>query len=365
MRNPMRKKTLDDVDVTGKRVLVRVDFNVPLEGDRITDDTRIRAASAHHPAPDRRAGAGGADEPPGRPDGMVKDDLRLAPVAERLAQLLGRPVATAPDCTGPKPRKPSRPQGRRRAAAGEPRFHPQEEANDPEFARQLASLGDVYVNDAFGTAHRAHASTEGVAHLLPAVAGDLMEKELSIMGRALVRPQRPFAAIVGEEGLGQDRRLEQPHPARRPPPDRGAMANTFLKAHGLEIGRSYYEEEALDTARAWCARRRRRIKSCCSRVTPSSPPPWSPAPPPRGGGQRRAIGHADRGHRAPDGPAYAEASAGARTVIWNGPMGVFEIPFDAGTRQIAEALTSGETGRPSSAEGTRSPPSRKRGWRSG
>jgi phosphoglycerate kinase len=343
VRNPMRKKTLDDVDVTGKRALVRVDFNVPLEGGRITDDTRIRAAL---PTIRRLIDAKARVvlmSHLGRPDGMVKDDLRLAPVAERLAQLLGRPVATAPDCTGPQAQEAV-------AALKEGdvlllenlRFHPQEEANDSEFARQLASLGDVYVNDAFGTAHRAHASTEGVAHLLPAVAGDLMEKELSIMGRALVRPQRPFAAIVGgkkvSDKIGVLNNLIQRA-------DRlligGAMANTFLKAHGLEIGRSYYEEEALDTA----ARLVREAKAADKELLLPRDAVVTTALEP--GAPHRAVAVnavpsdmliADIGPQTAQN--YAEALRGARTVIWNGPMGVFEIPpFDAGTRQIAEALT--------------------------
>jgi phosphoglycerate kinase len=343
VRNPMRKKTLDDVDVSGRRVLVRVDFNVPLEGGHLTDDTRIRAAL---PTIRRLIDSNARVvlmSHLGRPDGKVEEDLRLAPVAERLSQLLGRPVATAPDSVGPEAEAAVKALEEGDVLLLENlRFHPEEEANDPDFARRLASLGGVYVNDAFGTAHRAHASTEGVAHLLPAVAGDLMEKELSVMGRALVRPERPFVAIVGgkkvTDKIGVLNNLIQRA-------DRlligGAMANTFLKAHGLEIGRSYYEEEALDTA----ARLVREAKAAdkelllprdavvTTALEPGAPHrvvPVNAVPP--------DMLIADVGPQTVQ--HYAGALSGARTVIWNGPMGVFEIPpFDAGTRQVAEALT--------------------------
>jgi phosphoglycerate kinase len=339
----VRKKTLGDVDVAGKRVLVRVDFNVPLEGGRLTDDTRIRAAlPTIRRLIDARARVVLVSHL-GRPDGKVEEDLRLAPVAAHLAELLGRPVPVAPDCVGPA--------AEAAVAALEEgdvlllenlRFHPEEEANDPEFAHRLASLGDVYVNDAFGTAHRAHASTEGVAHLLPAVAGDLMEKELSIMGRALVRPERPFVAIVGgkkvSDKIGVLNNLIQRA-------DRlligGAMANTFLKAHGLEIGKSYYEEEALDTA----ARLVREARGANKELLLPRDAVVTTAL--ERGAQHRVVAVnavppdqliADIGPQTVQ--QYTEALGGARTVIWNGPMGVFEIPpFDAGTRQVAEALT--------------------------
>src|SRR5579875_2721838 len=195
----MDKKTVRDIDVNGKRVLMRVDFNVPLDANRhITDDTRIVAALPtiqylldHNAAVILMSHLG-------RPDGQVVDKLRMAPVAQRLSELLHRPVQTATDCIGSEVEA--------QAKALQPgqvlllenlRFHKEEEKNDPEFARQLAALGEVYDNDAFGTAHRAHASTEGVTHYLPAVAGFLMEKEINFLGSALENPKRPFAAIVG------------------------------------------------------------------------------------------------------------------------------------------------------------------------
>src|SRR5256886_17404866 len=195
----MNKKTVRDIDVAGKRVLVRVDFNVPLDAERhITDDTRIRASL---PTIQYLLDNGAAVilmSRLGRPKGEVNEKYSLAPVAQRLSELLGRPVQMAPDCIGP--------QVEAQAKALQPgqvlllenlRFHKEEEKNDPEFARQLASLGDVYVNDAFGTAHRAHASTEGVTHYRPGVAGFLMEKEINFLGSARPEPRRPFAAIVG------------------------------------------------------------------------------------------------------------------------------------------------------------------------
>ena len=343
MRNPMRKKTVDDLDVRGKRALVRVDFNVPLDGPRISDDTRIRAAlpTITH------LSDGGAKvilmSHLGRPDGQVAEGLRLAPVAARLQELLGRPVATAPDCVGPAARAAVDALRDGDVLLLENlRFHPEEETNDPAFARELAALGDVYVNDAFGTAHRAHASTEGVAHLLPAVAGYLMEKELSVMGRALVRPERPFVAVVGgkkvSDKIGVLNNLIQRA-------DRlligGAMANTFLKAHGLEIGRSYVEEGALDTA----ARLVRLAKAENKDLL--LPRDAVVAGALEAGAEHRVVpvtGIPADMLIVDIGPqtvaAFSQALAAARTVIWNGPMGVFEIPpFDAGTRQVAEALT--------------------------
>src|SRR5215472_4074622 len=195
----MDKATVRDIDVRGKRVLERVDFNVPLDGaGHITDDTRIRASLPTIQYVLDNGAALVLMSHLGRPKGKVDAAYSLRPVAERLGELLGRPVQIAPDCAGP--------EVERMAQALRPgevlllenlRFHAEEEGNDPQFARQLAVLGDVYVNDAFGTAHRAHASTEGVTHYLPAVGGFLMEKELSFLGGALEHPQRPFVAISG------------------------------------------------------------------------------------------------------------------------------------------------------------------------
>ncbi len=339
----MRKKTIDDVDVRGKRVLVRVDFNVPLEHGRITDDTRIRAALPTIRALQERGAKVILASHLGRPDGKVVEELRLRPVAERLAQLLGTPVAMAPDCIGP--------EVQRAIDALQPgevlllenvRFHPEEEANDPAFAQALASLADLYVNDAFGTAHRAHASTEGVAHYLPAVAGKLMEREIEVMGRALTQPERPFVAIIGGKKVSDkigvlSNLLEKA--------DRlligGAMANTFLAAKGIKLGRSYVETEAIPTAKnlleqAAAAGKQLLLPVDCVVAT----------------GLERGAAHETTSihHVPPDrmvvdiGPRtaglFAHVVEGAKTVVWNGPMGVFEVPpFDAGTRRVAEALT--------------------------
>lgn len=339
----MRKRTVRDVEVRGQRVLVRVDFNVPLEGEKITDDTRISGALPTI----RFLVEGGAEvilmTHLGRPDGKVVAGLRLAPVAARLSALLGQPVAMAPDCVGPEVR-----QAVDRLGEGDVlllenlRFHPQEEDNDADFAKELASLGDLYVDDAFGTAHRAHASTEGVTHFLPAVAGLLMERELSVLGRALLRPERPFVAVIGgkkvSDKIGVLNNLIQRA-------DRlligGAMANTFLKAHGLDIGKSYFEEEALDTAAQLVKTARGAGKDLLL---------------PRDCVVAAAFDAAARhevvaANAVPAdmiivdiGPQtvqlFTKSIADAKTVIWNGPMGVFELePFAAGTRDLAEALT--------------------------
>jgi phosphoglycerate kinase len=332
-----------DVDVRGKRVLVRVDFNVPLEGTRITDDTRIRAAlPTVRYLLDRDARVILMSHL-GRPDGKVVEGLRMAPVAARLSELLGQPVATAPDAVGPAAREAAeRLPGGHVLLLENLRFHPEEEANDPAFAGELAALGDVYVDDAFGTAHRAHASTEGVAHRLPAVAGLLMEAELSTMGRALAQPDRPFVAVVGgkkvSDKIGVLNQLLQRA-------DRlligGAMANTFLKANGLEIGHSSYEPEAVDTAAHLVGAARAAAKDLllpqdcvvATALDAASPSAVVPATAVPADGIIVDIG--------PETVAiFSRAIERARTVIWNGPMGVFEVePFAAGTRQIAQALT--------------------------
>ncbi|MBI3973784.1 MAG: phosphoglycerate kinase [Chloroflexi bacterium] len=338
----MRKKRVRDVDVRGARVLVRVDFNVPMDGRRITDDTRIRAALPTIRSLQQRGAKVILITHLGRPDGKVVETLRVAPIAAHLQELLGTPVTTASDCVGP--------DAERRVAALPPggvlllenvRFYPEEEDSDPEFARRLASLADVYVNDAFGTAHRAHASTEGVAHYLPAVAGFLMEREIDIMGRALSNPEHPFVAIIGGKKVSDkigvlNNLLEKA--------DRlligGAMANTFLKAQGREIGTSYYEAGAVQTASDLMAQASAANKplllpadgvaaTALDAAAEYSIVPVDSIPP-----DRMVVDIGPETSRA-----YSAAIEDAKTVIWNGPMGVFEItPFAEGTRKIAEAL---------------------------
>src|SRR3989449_4736723 len=257
----MNKKTIRDIDVAGKRVLVRVDFNVPLDAEQhITDDTRIRAALPTIKYLLDHGAAVILMSHLGRPKGKAVETMRLTPVAQRLSELLHKPVQMAPDCIGPEVEALARNlQPGQVLLLENLRFHDEEEKNDPAFARQLASLGDIYVNDAFGTAHRAHASTEGVTHYLPGVAGFLMEKEINFLGSALEHPRRPFVSIVGgakvsdkimvlERLIGMVDKLLIG----------GGMANTFLKAQGYEIGDSLFEEGKVDTARDLMTKARQR-----------------------------------------------------------------------------------------------------------
>ncbi len=345
----LAKKTIDDVDVRGKRTLVRVDFNAPQgEGGAIADDTRIRAALPTIRALLARDAAVILMSHLGRPKG--KPDLRysLAPVAQRLSELLGQSVALAPDCVGPATAA--------LALALEPggalllenlRFHLEEEADDPAFARALASLGDIYVDDAFGAAHRAHASTAGVAAYLPAVSGFLMQEELRALGAALDHPERPFAAVIGGAKVSSKLGVLQ-HLLTRV--DLlligGGMANTFFAAQGYAVGTSLLEPDLVDAARALLEDAKR---SGAQIVLPTDVIV----------AERVAL---DAAHRAvgiaevpPDwsivdiGPKtrsiFAHALASCKTVLWNGPMGIFELaPFAEGTRAVARAVAdSGAT----------------------
>ncbi|HEY8475993.1 MAG TPA: phosphoglycerate kinase [Chloroflexota bacterium] len=339
----MNKKTVRDVDVRGKRVLVRVDFNVPLDPlGNVADDTRIREAL---PTIEYLKGQGAKVvlmSHLGRPKGNVVESLRMAPVARELERLLGQEVETVPDCVGPEVE-----EAVRRMQPGTVlllenlRFHPEEEANDPEFARRLAALGDLFVNDAFGTAHRAHASTVGVARYLPAVAGLLMERELTTLSRLLEQPERPFAAIIG--GAKVSGKLE----VLRKLLEKvdvlvvgGGMANTFLLAQGCEVGKSLVEPELVGEARAVIEDARRRGVRLvlpedvvvADRVDPEAQTSVVSV---------RDVPHdrmiVDIGPRTVQ--AIAEALAPARTIFWNGPMGIFEVPpFAVGTKRVAEIV---------------------------
>ncbi|MGI8424704.1 MAG: phosphoglycerate kinase [Chloroflexota bacterium] len=337
-----RKRSVEDLDVRDKRVLVRVDFNVPIENGIIGDDTRVRAALPTIQAL-RAAGARVIlVSHLGRPDGKVVEKLRLAPIARRLEALLRAPVATANDCVGPDAQRAvDRLQPGSVLLLENVRFHAAEESNDPAFAQQLASLADLYVNDAFGTAHRAHASTEGVARHLPSAAGLLMQKEIEVMGKALLRPDRPFAAIVGGKKVSDKigvlnnliQRADQVLIG-------GAMANTFLKAHGLEIGQSYYEDDAIDVATNLVKEARAAGKPL---LLPRDVTVATAIDP-------NALHHVVDVTQVPPaqmivdiGPRtiaqYVAELRQARTVVWNGPMGVTEIEaFAAGTRAVARAL---------------------------
>jgi phosphoglycerate kinase len=342
----VNKKTVRDVEVREKRVFVRVDFNVPLDKvtRAVTDDTRIRAALPTIRYLRERGARVILCSHLGRPDGRVREELRLTPVAARLAELLGVPVEKADDCVGPEVAA--------RVAALPPagvlllenvRFHPEEEANDPAFARRLADLADVYVNDAFGTAHRAHASTAGIAAYLPAVAGFLMEKELEFLGRAISAPERPFLAVIGGAKVsGKLDVLENLLSKVDGLIIGGGMACTFLVAQGREVGKSLVEPDLVPTARDLIARAASlgvrlelpvdaviadRFAADADRRTVAVdqiPPDW----------QMLDIGPESVRR-------FTAALRDARMVLWNGPMGVFELPpFAEGTRAIAGAIAS-------------------------
>jgi phosphoglycerate kinase len=339
----MDKATVRDIDVRGKRVLERVDFNVPLdENGHVTDDTRIRASLPTIRYLLDHGAAVILMSHLGRPKGKINPKYSLRPVAERLSELLGQPVALAEDCVGP--------DAEARARALQPgqvlllenlRFHPEEEANDPAFAHQLASLGELYVNDAFGTAHRAHASTEGVAHDLPAVAGFLMEKELNFLGGALEHPKRPFVAISGGAKVSDkiavlDRLIELSDAILIG----GGMANTFFKANGLNVGDSLVEDDKLDEAR----RLMRKAEAAGKRFV--LPVDVVVADRFANDAERTLTtpDHVPDGWRILDiGPqtlvVFGEVLADAQTIVWNGTMGVAEFPnFAQGTNALIGLL---------------------------
>ncbi|HUX76765.1 MAG TPA: phosphoglycerate kinase [Anaerolineae bacterium] len=335
----MNKKTIRDIDVQGKRVLVRVDFNVPLKDGAVADDTRIQAAL---PTLEYLLEHGAAlilCSHLGRPKGKVVPELKMDPVAERLSDLLGVPVTKLDDCVGPEVEA--------KAAAMQPgdvillentRFHPEEKANDPEFARQLAGLAEVYVDDAFGSAHRAHSSTEGVAHYLPAVAGFLMEKELEFLGRATENPEHPYVAILGgakiSDKIGVIESLLQQC-------DRllvgGGMANTFFKGMGFEVGDSLVEEDAVSTAKSLLDHAAGQLILPVDVVVADAFDNDADT-------QVVAPNEVTAGWRILDiGPktiaTFESALSGAKTVVWNGPLGVFEMPnFAQGTFAVAQLL---------------------------
>ncbi len=338
----MRKKTVRDIDVSGKRVLVRVDFNAPMADHSILDDLRIRAAlptieylRGHHARVILCSHLG-------RPKGSRDETYSLAPVGKRLSELLGMPVAMTDDCVGPNAEAAA-------AALADGgvlllenlRFHAEEERNDPEFARRLAALADFFVNDAFGAAHRAHASTEGVTHELPAVAGLLMEKEIDYLTRAVTDPQRPLGAIIGGAKVSDKMAVLRNLLSKAGViVIGGGMANTFLKAQGCAVGESLVEDDQLDTARAVMEEARERsvrlllpidvvvadrlAADAESRTVPINAVPdgW------------RIL---DVGPKSIE--SYESALRVCNTIVWNGPLGVIEMPaFAKGSEALGRAL---------------------------
>ncbi len=339
----LSKKTVRDIGVDGKKVLVRVDFNVPLDAEQhITDDTRIVAALPTIEYLLDHQAAVILMSHLGRPDGKAVDKMRLAPVAQRLAALLHRPVETTTDCIGPEAiSKASALQSGQVLLLENLRFHKEEEKNNAEFARQLASLGEIYVNDAFGSAHRAHASTEGVAHYLPSVAGFLMEKEINFLGAALENPKRPFAAIVGGAKVSDKIAvLERLISIADTILIGGGMANTFLKAQGYEIGDSLYEEAKLDVARDLIASAELQHKIFILPTDVTIADRFA------ADAEHKVVAATavPQGWRILDlGPAtiqaFRQAIADAQTIVWNGTLGVAEMPaFAVGTNTLIDIL---------------------------
>ncbi len=338
----MSKMTVRDIDLKGKRVIIRVDFNVPLDGDHITDDIRIRAAI---PTIKYVVEHGAAKvilmSHLGRPAGKgFEKEFSLAPAAQRLAELLGQPVTLLADCVGEAVSKEAAAAPAKILLLENLRFHKEEEKNDPAFAKELASLADVYVNDAFGTAHRAHASTAGLAAYLPAVSGFLIEKEIEYLGKAINAPERPFVVVLGGKKVS-DKILLIENLLKKADTILigGGMAYTFLKARGINIGNSKLEKDRIELAAEIMT------KAMAAGVQIEMTEDFVIVP-------NFDSDDAQISDVIPDGfesldigpktrAKFKAILSGARTVIWNGPLGVFErAAFENGTKEIALHLAS-------------------------
>ncbi len=340
----MDKQTIRDIEVDGKRVLVRVDFNVELERGRISDDGRLRAALPTIRRLRERGAVVILCSHLGRPSGKVVEDMRLAPIGRRLSELLGVDVTCVDECVGPKVE-----DAVRKAKPGDVlllenlRFHPEEERNDLDFARSLASVADVFVDDGFGVAHRAHASTEGVTNFLPSVAGFLMEREVEILGSVLESPERPLVVALGGAKVSDkigvlENFLDKVDTLLIG----GGMAATFLKARGLPVGNSLVEDERLDLARDMMRRAEENGISLLIPVDVVVADSFASE------ARSRTVDVEDVpdgwyimdiGHKTLD--VFRAEAARGKTILWNGPMGVFEFQaFSRGTRELAAALAS-------------------------
>lgn len=338
----MNKKSVKDVDVKGKRVFCRVDFNVPMQDGKITDDTRIRAALPTIKYLTDQGAKVILASHLGRPKGKVVEEMRLTPVAGRLSELLGKEVKKADEAYGDSVKALIGTMNEGEVLLLENvRFYPGEEKNDPELAKAFAELADLFVNDAFGAAHRAHASTEGIAHDIPAVAGFLMEKELEVLGKALSNPERPFTAIIGgakvKDKIGViDNLLEKVDNLIIG----GGLAYTFIKAQGHEIGKSLLEEDKMDLANSFIAKAKEKGVSFYMPVDTVIADEFS------ADANSKVVGieeipadwqALDIGPKTAE--IYRDVIQKSKLVIWNGPMGVFEMDkFAGGTKAVAEAL---------------------------
>ncbi|MGN1399931.1 MAG: phosphoglycerate kinase [Bacillus sp. (in: firmicutes)] len=342
----MNKKSIKDIDLKGKRVFCRVDFNVPMQEGVITDDTRVRAALPTIQYLIEQGAKVILASHMGRPKGQAVEELRLTPVAKKLSELLGKDVAKADEAYGDTVKAQIAKMNDGDVLLLENvRFYPGEEKNDPELAKEFASLADVFVNDAFGAAHRAHASTEGIAKHIPAVSGFLMQKELDVLGKAMSNPERPFTAIVGgakvKDKIGVIENLL----------DKvdnliigGGLAYTFIKAQGHEIGTSLLEEDKIELAKSFMEKAKEKGVNFYMPVDAVIAPEF---------GENVETKVVDIDAIPADwmsldiGPKtvelYADVIKNSKLVIWNGPMGVFEFDkFANGTKGVAEALASSD-----------------------